>query len=120
MGFPRSFVLLFLLFLGSTAAAQVSSSLRNEQLRGPFAVGFRREWRLDDSRFYAATFKDGQTYGVKAKQPRPILINIWYPPAKNNGPRMTHSRYLDLRAELHDPRLARLQLPCRSMNEAYL
>lgn len=73
---------------------------------GPFAVGFRSTWVLDEGRTYRTAFDDGQTYGAE-KAPRPLLVLLWYPARSEDAgaERMPHGRYFALAVE--DPRLAR-------------
>ncbi len=74
---------------------------------GPFAVGFRSTWLLDEGRTYRTTFDQGQTYGAE-KAARPLLVLLWYPAraAAAAMERMPHGGYFALADD--DPRLARL------------
>jgi len=61
-------------------APDASSATPPESLlqAGPFTVGFRSTWALDEGRTYRTAFDDGQTYGAE-KAPRPVLVLLWYP-----------------------------------------
>ncbi len=64
---------------------------------GPYAVGFRTEWRQDPTRRYERTLSHGGRYANGGKASRPILLNIWYPAAPAKGARqLRHRDYLDL------------------------
>ena len=68
--------------------------------KGPFDVGFQNFWKLDNTRDYAL-YKDAIC--IVKKQPRPILLNLWYPTAKSSKPRMKYSEYFNIISD--DPNL---------------
>ena len=62
---------------------------------GPHAVGFRLQYKLDQSREYDPEFVIDTTR-LPVHRPRPIMIGIWYPAQKTNASRMTYRQYLDI------------------------
>jgi len=72
---------------------------------GPHTVGFRSLWQFDYSRQFHMTFADKSAHAAE-KAPRPILINIWYPAAKDGmAKRMPHGDYFKIRSD--DPKLGK-------------
>lgn len=60
---------------------------------GPYAVGFRTEWRTDNARLYKASWETESHPRPK----RPVLMAIWYPVQEVKNPqRMCQKDYLDL------------------------
>ena len=98
--------LLVCLVLGS-AARQGGVPAGPEPLLvpGPFAVGFRSLWVLDEGRTYSTAFDQGKTYGGE-KAPRPLLVLLWFPAdsAGAGTERTSHGQYFSVPCE--DPRLA--------------
>jgi pimeloyl-ACP methyl ester carboxylesterase len=62
---------------------------------GPHAVGFRLEYKLDQSREYDPEFITDTTH-VPVHRPRPIMIAVWYPARRTDASRMTYRQYLDI------------------------
>ena len=62
---------------------------------GPYAVGFRLQYQLDQSREYDPEFVTDTTR-FPAHRPRPIMIGLWYPAQKTNASPMTYRQYLDI------------------------
>ena len=72
---------------------------------GEFQVGFKSEIVMDHSRTYSCRFGDSGEYGITARKPRPIVVNLWYPAVRNEtAPQasMPYRTYLQLRSELKD------------------
>ncbi len=62
---------------------------------GAHSVGFARSWQLDYARQYAPPYRtDGAS--PKPENPRPILINLWYPARKTEIAPMRYREYLEL------------------------
>jgi len=65
---------------------------------GPYAVGFRSEWSLDETRRYVVQLPQGGRYDG----PRPILVNLWFPAETvDESEWRSHAAYLDVRREEH-------------------
>ena len=62
---------------------------------GPYAVGFRLQYKLDQSREYDPEFITDTTR-FPVHRPRPIMIGLWYPARRTNASRMTYRQYLDI------------------------
>jgi len=62
---------------------------------GPYAVGFRLQYKLDHSREYDPEFVTDLTH-FPVHRPRPIIIGIWYPAQKTSASRMPYRQYLDV------------------------
>jgi predicted dienelactone hydrolase len=62
---------------------------------GPHAVGFRLEYKLDQSREYDPEFVTDTTH-FPVHRPRPIMIGVWYPARNTDASRMTYRQYLDI------------------------
>ena len=62
---------------------------------GPHAVGFRLEYKLDQSREYDPEFLTDRTR-FPVHRPRPIMIGVWYPARNTDAIRMTYRQYLDI------------------------
>jgi predicted dienelactone hydrolase len=82
------------LCVASSAKAQ-SPLLWGGLKTGPHAVGFRLQYKLDQSREYDPEFVTDTTR-FPVHRPRPIMIGIWYPAEKTNANRMTYRQYLDI------------------------
>jgi len=82
---------------------------------GPYPVGFRSTWVLDEGRTYRTEFDGGATWGAE-KSARPLLVLQWYPAlapeASGEVRSMTHGRYLE---PARDP--ARLAPLARTLGE---
>jgi pimeloyl-ACP methyl ester carboxylesterase len=68
---------------------------------GPFGVGFRSVWEMDEGRTYRTEFDDGKTYGAE-KSPRPVLVLHWYPTRDRRADTMAHRQYFAING---DPRV---------------
>lgn len=98
LGAPLRSVFLLAMALWAVSAATAAADPRWGGLApGPYAVGFRSEWRFDVSRTYRSATSLNATYG-EAKSPRPILVNVWYPSRPGTGVAMTHASYFDIAA----------------------
>ena len=62
---------------------------------GPHAVGFRLQYKLDQSREYDPEIVSDTTR-FPVHRPRPIMIAIWYPAQHTNASRMNYRQYLDI------------------------
>src|SRR5262245_55124882 len=82
------------LCVASSASAQ-TPLLWGGLRTGPHAVGFRLEYRLDQSREYDPEFITDTTH-FPVHRPRPIMIGIWYPARNTDASRMTYRQYLDI------------------------
>jgi dienelactone hydrolase len=73
------------------------NSLWGELKAGPYSVGFKRIYELDYSRTYTMQYIDSTSI-VSEKEPRPMIINIWYP-AENEGNRspMKYEEYFNFK-----------------------
>jgi hypothetical protein len=99
---PLSASVLASLVLGSALPGPGSARVPHEPLLvpGPFAVGFRSTWTLDEGRTYCTAFDQGKTYGA-AKSPRPLLVLLWYPADSSaaGAERMPHGGYFSIASE---------------------
>jgi hypothetical protein len=81
-----------------TLAGAQASPLWDKLPPGPYAVGYKSSWQLDNSRRYNITFDDKTRY-APGKAARPILINTWFPADKADDARpMPHRGYLEIQA----------------------
>lgn len=81
-----------LLAIGWGMACPAQYPLWGDLKPGKYAIGFRSFWTSDPARTFAFKFSDGSRFGP-GRQPRPILIDVWYP-AQNKGRTMRESDYL--------------------------
>lgn len=89
---------LFLLLLSSIpGSAQAQPyQLWGKLQSGPHDVGFRTTWQLDYTRTYKLA-SDASSGSPRAKAPRPILINIWYPARRSeHAEAMAYEEYLSI------------------------
>lgn len=100
------------MFLGSICNAQTGFSVFENSDFGPYSVGFRSLWELDNSRAYRTSFDQGQTYG-ESKSPRPILINVWYP--AQQGDKKDRVQYGDIVSGVLAPDSPRLATFSKAM-----
>jgi hypothetical protein len=89
---------LLLPLLAAAAAGAVGARAADGRLHA--------HWSLDPARSYDTTYADGTTYAGGGQAPRPILVNVWYPRARQ-GRRADAARRLPRRDSCAgaDPRL---------------
>lgn len=62
--------------------------------KGMYHVGFRTIWKLDHARSYHKKFPD-KTVSAAEKNPRPLLVNVWYPALRSAAGQMPQGEYLN-------------------------
>jgi pimeloyl-ACP methyl ester carboxylesterase len=95
---------LLCVLVSAVFAVTTSDDVFHELPAGPHRVGFQTWIETDAARRYVTAFDGGETYGAGGKEPRPILVNLWYPAAPSEPDLfMPYRRYLEIEPE--DPEL---------------
>src|ERR1700745_545466 len=82
-----------LCIIAFAASARSQSPLWAGLEPGPYAVGFKVEWRLDESRTWQPD-KDYEGRKLPVEAARPVRISVWYPAQRRAGAPMAYSGYL--------------------------
>lgn len=96
----RIAVLVFLVSLSAIRAHAQDGLLWGDLKAGAYAVGYRTFFALDESREY-----DG-------KSARPVLLQVWYPAANADNPKLNYESYFDVP---HLDQFPRLSVRLRSL-----